>query len=183
MPASISEALSYFPRCCGGLWPFPLPKRSLIPQAVAPVAAACGGPCPPPPPKRSLISHAVAAACARLHLQSAFLIPKLLRPWPSACGASRALPYPPTLCSAPSNHTGPYTPVKACTHWSQTGTFYRVDKTRRRACPRRVLAFSYAFLAISTSFANTAASFTARSASTLRFRSIPAFLRPLMKRE
>ena len=44
-------------------------------------------------------------------------------------------------------------------------------------------AIAYAFLATSTSLANAAASFTARSASTLRLRSTPAFFRPQMNLE
>ena len=51
-----------------------------------------------------------------------------------------------------------------------------------RVCAMKRLGDNYA-LAISTSLVKAAASFTARSASTLRLRSIPAFFRPQMNLE
>lgn len=125
------------------------------------------------------------AGYARAHLRSALLFILLSRPWPwlrrpASHGSPIPLPYvPPFKPSKAPFQISP--PLRALIR--RLKGLSANAKTRRRACPRRVLAFSYAFLAISTSLANAAASFTARSASTLRFRSIPAFLRPLMKRE
>ena len=47
---------------------------------------------------------------------------------------------------------------------------------------RSIIRLSYAFLAISTNFANAAASCTAKSANILRLISTPAFVKPAMKR-
>ena len=63
-------------------------------------------------------------------------------------------------------------------------SFFRgIKKREPNRFGSRVCAMDYAFLAISTSLANAAASLTARSASTLRLRSTPAFFRPQMNLE
>ena len=70
------------------------------------------------------------------------------------------------------------------------GYLYIEKRTAPRDCPfiseptlhRSIIRLSYAFLAISTNFANAAASCTAKSANILRLISTPAFVKPAMKR-